>query len=97
MVQDELKPNELLCNISSIWWDFAEDAAIFELLLSITQNPWINLFTLVLPEHFRIHTWKPFEEKNIKNPFCWQNTSFQKQDWDILVSQASPQETVVEF
>lgn len=39
MVQDELKPNELLFNTSSVWCDFAEDAAVFELFLSITQNP----------------------------------------------------------
>lgn len=66
MVQDESKPNELLCNISNVWWDFAEDAAIFKLLLSIIQNPQINLFTPMLPEHFRIHIWKPFEKKTFK-------------------------------
>lgn len=65
MVEDELKPNELLCYISSVWWDFAEDAAIFELLLSIIQNPRINLFIPMLPEHFSIPTWKPSEKKNI--------------------------------
>lgn len=39
MEQDELKPNELHFNISSVWRDSAEDAAIFELFLFITENP----------------------------------------------------------
>lgn len=47
MVQDELKPNELHFNISSLWCDFAEDAAVFELFLSIIQNSRINVFTNV--------------------------------------------------
>lgn len=68
MVQDELKPNELLFNISSVWGDFAEDAAIFEVFLSIMQNPRINLFTPPSPEHFRTHTWEPLEKKCYKSP-----------------------------
>jgi len=68
MVQDELKPNELLFNLSSVWCDFARDAAIFELFLSVMQNPPISLFASTLPEHFRALTWKPFEKKCEKSP-----------------------------